>query len=119
MLMRITETEIKESMQKLSQNIIDLDNVRFAGLIDKQGTLFAGGFKKGIIPHEDDVKRRHTYVKLALESCLRNDFNDSLGTFKYSTRQKISIITMNFCNYFLVFTKHNLDFHHLLVKYMI
>lgn len=109
-----TRDEIKESMQKLSQNIIDLDNVRFAGLIDKQGTLFAGGFKKGIIPHEDDTKRRQTYVKMALESCLRNDFNDSLGTFKYSTisREKVSIITMNVCDHLLlVFTEPNLDLH--------
>jgi len=110
----ITEDNVKESIQQLCQNILKLDHLRFAGLINKQGNLFAGGFKKGIVPHEDDEKRRQTYVKLALESCLRNDFNDSLGTFKHSTisREKVSIITMNVCDHLLlVFTEPDLDLH--------
>ena len=110
----VSENNVKDSMQQLCNNIIALENVRFAGLIDKNGNLFAGGFKKGIVPHEDDEKRRQTYVKLALESCLRNDFNDSLGTFKYSTisREKVSIITINVCDHLLlVFTEPDLDLH--------
>lgn len=110
----VTEENPKESMQKLCENILELENLRFAGLINKQGKLFAGGFKKGIVPHEDDEKRRQTYVKLALESCLRNDFNDSLGKFKYSTisREKVSIITMNICDHLLlVFAEPDLDLH--------
>ena len=107
------EDDTRESMQELCQNILELEDLRFAGLIDRQGRLFAGGFKKGIVPHEDDQKKRETYVKLALESCLRNDFNDSLGTFKYSTisREKVSIITMNVCDHLLlVFTEPDIDF---------
>ena len=112
--MYASKNNAKESMQQLCHNIIELENVRFAGLIDKQGNLFAGGFKKGIIPHEDDEKRRNTYVKLALESCLGNDFNDSLGKFRYSTisREKVSIITMNVCDHLLlVFPEPDLDLH--------
>ena len=110
----VTNDDVRESMQKLCQSILELDNLRFVGLINKQGKLFAGGFKEGIVPYEDDKKRRKTYVKLALESCLRNDFNDSLGKFKYSTinREKVSIITMNVCNHLLlVFTEPDLDLH--------
>ena len=110
----VIEDNVKESLQQLCQNILELDNLRFAGLINKQGNLFAGGFKKGIVPLEDDKKRRQTYVKLVLESCLRNDFNDSLGKFKYSTisREKVSIITMNVCDHLLlVFAEPDLDLH--------
>jgi len=112
--MHASENNAEESMQQLAHDIIELENVRFAGLIDKQGNLFAGGFKKGIVPLEDDSERRSTYVKLALESCLRNDFNDSLGKFRYSTisREKVSIITMNVCDHLLlVFTEPDLDLH--------
>ena len=110
----LTEQNPKESMQKLCQNILELKGLRFVGLINKQGKLFAGGFKEGIVPYEDDEIRRHTYVKLALESCLRNDFNDSLGKFKYSTisREKVSVITMNICDHLLlVFTEPDMDLH--------
>ena len=80
----LSEQKPRESMQKLCQNILELEDLRFAGLISRHGQLFVGGFKEGIEPYEDDEKRRQTYVKLALESCLRNDFNNSLGKFKHS-----------------------------------
>ncbi|MFB5610761.1 MAG: DUF6659 family protein [Nitrosopumilaceae archaeon] len=101
-------------MQKLCDKILELDNIRFAGLISNRGNLFAGGFKKGIIPKEDDEKRRLMYMRFALESCLRNDFDDSLGPFRYSIiqREKVSIFTMNVCNYLLlVFSEPNGDLH--------
>ena len=112
----VTKETPKESMQNLCQKIIEMENLRFAGLITKHGQLFAGGFKEGIEPLEDDDKRRQTYVKLALESCLRNDFNNSLGKFKYSTisREKVSIITMNVCDHLLlVFSEPEMDLHSL------
>ena len=110
----VTNEDTTESMQQLCENILELENLRFAGLIDRQGRLFAGGFKKGVVPHEDDEKRRQTYVKLALESCLRNEFNDSLGAFKYSTvsRENVSIITMNVCDHLLLlFTEPDIDLY--------
>lgn len=99
-------------MQKLCDKILDLENVRFAGLITNRGSLYSGGFKKDIIPKENDEKRRLMYMRFALESCLRNDFDDSLGPFRYSIiqREKVSILTMNICNYLLlVFTEPNSD----------
>lgn len=110
----VTEQSPEESMENLCQKILGMENLRFAGLVTKYGQLFAGGFKEGIEPLEDDEKRRQTYVKLALESCLRNDFNDSLGKFKYSTisREKVSIITMNVCDHLLlVFSESGIDLH--------
>ena len=110
----VDNDDTRESMQQLCENILELENLRFAGLIDRQGRLFAGGFKKGVVPYEEGEKRRQTYVKLALESCLRNEFNDSLGAFKYSTvsRENVSIITMNVCDHLLlVFTEPEIDLH--------
>ena len=31
--------------------------IRFAGIVDKEGQLIAGGFKEGLTPHEDDICR--------------------------------------------------------------
>jgi hypothetical protein len=31
--------------------------IRFAGIVDKDGKLVAGGFKEGLVPHEGDETR--------------------------------------------------------------
>lgn len=98
------ENKIHENMQKLCEKILGIENVRFAGLISDRGNLYSGGFKKGVIPKESSEKRRSMYMRFALESCLRRDFDESFGEFKFSIiqRDKLSIITMNVCNYLLL-----------------
>jgi len=110
----MSDEKIHASMQRLCDDVLGLDDVRFAGLISNTGNLYAGGFKKGITPYEDDEKRRLMYMRFALESCFRNDFDDSFGAFRYSTvqREKVSILTINICNYLLlVFAEPDLDLH--------
>ena len=73
-----------------------------------------GGFKDGITPYENDKARRSMYMKFALESNFRRDFDDSFGAFKYSAiqREKVSILTINICNYLLlVFVEPDVDLH--------
>lgn len=112
-MIAMTNEKIHDSMQRLCDDVLGLDNVRFAGLISNTGNLYAGGFKKGITPYEDDEKRRLIYMRFALESSL-SDFDDSFGAFRYSTvqREKVSILTINICNYLLlVFAEPDLDLH--------
>jgi len=40
------------------KKLLDYDEIRFAGLINKMGRLVAGGFKPGISPLEDDAERK-------------------------------------------------------------
>jgi len=110
----MTDEKIHDSMQRLCDDVLDLDDVRFAGLISNSGNLYTGGFNEGITPYEDDEKRRLMYMKFALESNFRSDFEDSFGAFRYSTvqRKKVSILTINICNYLLlVFAEPDLDLH--------
>ena len=47
-----------------------------------------------------------------MESCPRNDFNETLDAFEYSTirKEKVSIVTMNVCNkLLLIFTEPDID----------
>ena len=113
-MIAIAEDKIHSSMQRLCDGVLDLDDVRFAGLISNSGNLYAGGLDEGVTPYEDDEKRRLMYMRFALESCLRSDFDDSFGTFRYSTvqREKVSILTINICNHLLlVFAEPNIDPH--------
>lgn len=113
-MIAITDEKIHASMQRLCDDVLDLDDIRFAGLISNSGNLYAGGFNEGITPYEDDEKRRLMYMKFTLESNFRSDFNDSFGAFRYSTvqREKVSILTINICNYLLlVFAEPYVDLH--------
>jgi len=109
-----TDEKIHDSMQRLCDDVLDMDNIRFAGLISNSGNLYAGGFNEGITPYEDDEKRRLMYMRFALESCFRSDFDNSFGAFRYSTvqRERVSILTINICNYLLwVFAEPDIDIH--------
>ena len=89
-----------------------MQNVRFAGLIDNYGNLYAGGFSNGITPHVDDEDRRSIFMKFVLETAFRRDYDDTFGECKYSAvqRGKVSIITIPICNYvLLVFLEPDVD----------
>lgn len=94
-------------MDNLCKKILEIKNIQFAGIIDSMGNLYAGGFKKGTIPKVGNAERRQMYMKFALESCFRRDFDDSLGTFRSAVIQRdySTIFTFNINNYLLlVFT---------------
>ncbi|MDH3394842.1 MAG: hypothetical protein OEL52_01660 [Nitrosopumilus sp.] len=113
-MIAIAEEKIHASMQRLCNDILDLEDIRFAGLISNSGNLYAGGFNEGITQYEDDEKRRLMYMKFTLESNFRSDFDDSFGAFRYSTvqREKVSILTINICNYLLlIFAEPDIDLH--------
>ena len=96
--------EIKHSMQVLCKKMFKIDGVRFAGLIDNYGNLYAGGFADGIVPFENDERRRSLYMNFTLETAFRKDFDEVFGEFNYSLvqRNKVSILTIPICNYLLL-----------------
>jgi len=96
--------KINSSMEELCDKILQLKNIQFAGIIDTMGNLYSGGFKEGIIPKICDAERHQMYMKFALESCFRRDFDDSLGTFRSAVIQRddSTIFTFNICNYLLL-----------------
>jgi hypothetical protein len=92
------------SIENLCKRILEIKNIQFAGIIDTMGNLYAGGFKKDSIPKVSDSNRRQMYMRFALESCFRKDFDDSLGKFSSAViqRENCTIFTINVCNYLLI-----------------
>ncbi|HXG14352.1 MAG TPA: DUF6659 family protein [Candidatus Nitrosotenuis sp.] len=78
------------------QAILNLDEIRFAGLIDQKGRLVAGGFKEGITPLEDVAERQKMYMELALRVSMRKEFDYSLGPVKYSASRREKAVMMSF-----------------------
>ncbi|MGD8708176.1 MAG: hypothetical protein PVI88_05790 [Nitrosopumilaceae archaeon] len=101
---RSTIEKENPSMENLCKKILEIKNIQFAGIIDTMGNLYAGGFKQGINPKLGDAERSQMYMKFALESCFRKDFDESLGTFRSAIIQRDSstIFTFNICHYLLL-----------------
>ena len=83
-------------LEKLCDRIFAADrNIRFAGIIDKMGTLVAGGMRKGLKPLEPREDRRKLYIEYALRNAMRSEFDTEYGRVVYSMseREKIKIAT--------------------------
>ena len=85
-----------EKYQMQCERILSQPEIRFAGIISEMGKLIAGGFKKGIVPLEDDSERQTLYMELALRVATRREFDSSMGRVKYSASRREKVVMMSF-----------------------
>ena len=85
-----------EKFEQKCDKLLELDEIRFAGLINNMGRLEAGGFKKGVTPLEDDAERQKMYMELALRVSMRMEFDYYLGPVKYSASRREKAVMMSF-----------------------
>ena len=94
------------------KNLLEHDEIRFAGLINSMGHLVAGGFKSGIAPLVDDAERQKMYMELALRVSMRKEFDYSLGPVKYAASRREKAVMLSFpvnSNILLVSAEPNVD----------
>ena len=77
-------------------DILSDPEIRFCGLIGKEGKLIAGGFRPGIEPLETDEERLKMYNELALRISKRKEFDSNLGRVKYSASRREKVVMMSF-----------------------
>jgi hypothetical protein len=82
--------------QKQCEKILSDPEIRFAGIVSEMGKLIAGGFKKGIVPLEDDSERQKLFMELALRVATRREFDSSMGRVKYSAARREKVVMMSF-----------------------
>ena len=70
--------------------------IRFAGIIDEEGNLVAGGFKKGLVPLENDKKRLEEFMKFVSNFSLLKSFDETLGTTSYLAARREKVILISF-----------------------
>ena len=85
-----------EKFEQKCDKLLELDEIRFAGLINNMGKLEAGGFKKGVTPLEDDAERQKMYMELALRVSMRMEFDYYLGPVKYSASRREKAVMISF-----------------------
>lgn len=70
--------------------------VRFAGVIDSDGRLVAGGFDPGISPLERDEERLRSFMKFVSRITISNDHDDSLGPVNYIAIRRDRAVLVSF-----------------------
>ena len=93
--------------EEFSKSILALDpTIRFAGLIERSGHLFAGGMREGA---DDQLKGKDSdlsYLQSAHIIFLRERFSEELGPLKYVLYDydKVKMFNMPVKEYILVFS---------------
>jgi len=70
--------------------------IRFAGIVDKNGQLVAGGFKEGITPHEGDETKLKSFLEFVSKASIRTEYDDSLGPINYLAARRDKAVLVSF-----------------------
>jgi hypothetical protein len=95
----------ESDFEELCDRIFAADrNIRFVGVIDRMGTLVAGGMRIGIEALEPKETQRRLYVEYALRNAMRSDFDPQYGKVVYSMseREKIKIATFPYGDHLIL-----------------
>jgi hypothetical protein len=82
--------------EKRCKELLEDQEVRFAGLLDENGKLLAGGYKENIKPRL--TKEQHDTVcqDLAARVAKRKKYDNELGYVKYSASRREHVVIMSF-----------------------
>jgi len=89
------EIDIKD-YEKRCQELLEDDEVRFAGLLDEFGKLLAGGYNQGIDPRLTEEQHDEVCKELAARVAKRKKYDTELGRVKYSASRREHVVIMSF-----------------------
>ena len=78
------------------EQLLKEDEIRFAGIINDQGKLISGGFKKGITPLEGDETKLHSFMEFVSKISIRKEFDQSLGPINYLAARRDKAVLISF-----------------------
>ncbi len=77
-------------------HLLGESEIRFAGIVDKDGKLVAGGFKEGIIPYENDETKLQSFFEFVSKASIRKEFDESLGPINYIAARRDKAVLVSF-----------------------
>ena len=95
---------------ELSSNIISLDTkIRFAGVIDRSGRMYAGILRRGIGEYLNEKSTQLSLAQTAYIVDLRQIFTPELGSLKYIlySYEKVKLFSVPIKEHILVFYTDN------------
>jgi len=81
---------------KKCDQLLTESEIRFAGIVDKDGKLIAGGFKEGLVPHEGDETRLQSFLEFVSKASIRKEYDESLGPINYLAARRDKAVLVSF-----------------------
>ncbi len=78
------------------QRLLDESEIRFSGIINEDGKLISGGFKKGITPLEEDETRLKSFMEFVSKVSIRKEYDQSLGPINYLAARRDKAVLVSF-----------------------
>ena len=82
-------------VEKCNQ-LLSESEIRFPGIVDKNGQLISGGFKEGLIPYEDDETRLQSFLEFVSKASIRTEYDESLGPINYLAARRDKAVLVSF-----------------------
>jgi len=107
--------------KKKCELLLQIPDIRFAGLIDPMGNLVAGGFRPDVAPLKDETERKKMFMEVVLRQRTREEFDHNLGSVEYAAARRKNVIVLSFPigkNVLLVSAEKHLDIERIAKKIM-
>ena len=82
--------------EKKCKQLLEQDEIRFAGIVNKGGQLTAGGFKEGLTPYENDETKLQAFFNFVSKASIRKEFDESLGPINYLAARRDKAVLVSF-----------------------
>ena len=93
-------SEINESNLQLYDQkckiLLKENEIRFAGIVNKEGKLVLGGFKEGLVPYENDETKLQAFFNFVSKASIRKEFDESLGPINYIAARRDKAVLVSF-----------------------
>jgi len=93
--MSSSDTTLKLYGEKCDLLLLESE-IRFAGIVDKDGQLISGGFKKGLTPYEGDETKLQSFLDFVSKASIRKEFDESLGPINYLAARRDKAVLVSF-----------------------
>lgn len=92
-----TQNDVKLKMyEEKCRRLLAESEIRFAGIVDKEGQLIAGGFKEGLTPHEGDETRLQNFLEFVSKASIRKEYDETLGPINYLAARRDKAVLVSF-----------------------
>ena len=92
----MTKEIVNPMYDEKCENLLQENDIRFAGIINEHGDLISGGFKKGITPLEGDETKLKSFMEFVSKISIRKDFDQSLGPINYLAARRDKAVLVSF-----------------------
>ena len=76
--------------------MLDEDEIRFAGIINEDGNLVSGGFKKDITPLENDEAKLKSFMEFVSKVTIRKEYDKTLGPINFLAARRDKAVLVSF-----------------------